>query len=134
MLKKIKGLSYWSLKRVLSEKYKIKEDEASDLADFLLPMLSWYPEKRASAADMLTHPWLKKQSNYDCKLSESEYRKLTLKNKLAAEESDVEFDHNLDEMNESDCERNNADVEDYNSVGDDSTLSDEECTDELNLN
>jgi len=31
------------------EKYKIKEEEALALADFLLPMLEWYPHKRATA-------------------------------------------------------------------------------------
>jgi hypothetical protein len=31
------------------EKYKIKEDEAIAFADFLTPMLEWYPHKRATA-------------------------------------------------------------------------------------
>jgi hypothetical protein len=33
------------LKKVLMEKYKFKEEEAESLADFLLPMLEWYPER-----------------------------------------------------------------------------------------
>jgi serine/threonine-protein kinase SRPK3 len=48
-LKRIKGLNYWPLKSVLHEKYYIKEDEASALADFLLPMLRWDHESRATA-------------------------------------------------------------------------------------
>jgi len=31
------------------EKYKIREDEAELLSDFLVPMLEWYPERRATA-------------------------------------------------------------------------------------
>jgi serine/threonine-protein kinase SRPK3 len=48
-LKKISGLNYWPLKKVLMEKYRIKEQEAEQLADFLTPMLTWYPSQRATA-------------------------------------------------------------------------------------
>lgn len=48
-LKRISGLNYWPLKKVLMEKYRIKEDEAQALSDFLVPMLEWYPHKRATA-------------------------------------------------------------------------------------
>jgi serine/threonine-protein kinase SRPK3 len=48
-LKRISGLNYWPLKKVLMEKYRIKEEEADSLSDFLSPMLVWYPHKRASA-------------------------------------------------------------------------------------
>jgi hypothetical protein len=34
---------------VLTEKYLIREDEAKALADFLMPMLGWHHDKRASA-------------------------------------------------------------------------------------
>lgn len=48
-LRKISGLNYWPLRKVLMEKYRIKEDEAIALAEFLIPMLEWYPERRATA-------------------------------------------------------------------------------------
>lgn len=48
-LRRINGLNYWPLKKVLTEKYMIKPDEAQALSDFLLPMLEWYPNKRATA-------------------------------------------------------------------------------------
>jgi hypothetical protein len=48
-LRNIQGLNYWPLKKVLQEKYRIKEAEAIAFADFLKPMLEWYPEKRATA-------------------------------------------------------------------------------------
>jgi serine/threonine-protein kinase SRPK3 len=49
-LRKIKGLNFWPLKKVLIEKYRFKVPEAAAFADFLLPMLNWDPAKRASAA------------------------------------------------------------------------------------
>jgi serine/threonine-protein kinase SRPK3 len=48
-LRRIRGLNYWSLHRVLIEKYKFKQKEAQGFADFLIPLLHWDPEKRASA-------------------------------------------------------------------------------------
>ena len=40
-LRRIRGLNYWPLKRVLMEKYRIKEKEAQAFTDFLKPMLEW---------------------------------------------------------------------------------------------
>jgi len=48
-LKRISGLNYWPLHKVLHEKYRFKEEEARSFADFLMPMLEWDPEKRATA-------------------------------------------------------------------------------------
>lgn len=39
------------------------EAEAKALTEFLKPMLSWYPEKRATAEQMLAHPWLSMGDN-----------------------------------------------------------------------
>lgn len=72
-LQKIWGLQHWPLKKVLMEKYKIVETEAEALADFLLPMLEWYPERRATAQDMLKHPWLNMESNYECTMNENDF-------------------------------------------------------------
>ena len=71
-LRRISGLHYWPLHKVLHEKYKFKESEAKALADFLMPMLHWDPEKRASAQQMLNHPWLQEESNYDTKMTPEE--------------------------------------------------------------
>ena len=48
-LRRIKGLHFWSLEKVLVEKYKIKIKEAQELSHFLSLMLTWDPEKRATA-------------------------------------------------------------------------------------
>jgi len=37
----------------------MKEKEAKALQDFMMPMLHCLPEKRATAKEMLDHPWLK---------------------------------------------------------------------------
>ena len=46
------------LKDLLTHFHKVKESESKALADFLMPMLELYPEKRATAAQMLNHYWL----------------------------------------------------------------------------
>ena len=48
-LKRIRGLNYWPLHKVLHEKYRFKESEAKAFADFLMLMLEWDPEKRATS-------------------------------------------------------------------------------------
>uniref|UniRef100_A0A8C4SL72 non-specific serine/threonine protein kinase n=1 Tax=Erpetoichthys calabaricus TaxID=27687 RepID=A0A8C4SL72_ERPCA len=57
-LRHITKLKPWGLFEVLVEKYEWPQDEAKGFADFLLPMLELMPEKRASASESLTHPWL----------------------------------------------------------------------------
>ncbi|CAB1330211.1 unnamed protein product [Coregonus sp. 'balchen'] len=48
----------WGLYEVLVEKYHFLLKEASLFSDFLLHMLDFQPERRASAAQCLLHPWL----------------------------------------------------------------------------
>ena len=71
-LRRIRGLSYWPLKKVLCEKYRFKEREALAFADFLLMMLEWDPDRRATAERMLDHPWLSMPADYSAKMSEEE--------------------------------------------------------------
>jgi serine/threonine protein kinase len=108
-LKRIKGLQFFPLKNVLMEKYKIKEEEASALADFLLPMLKYYPNQRACAQEMLNHPWLNMPANFDCHMSEREYQSFIMKNNR--KEKKKENDSQGDTV-ESDVEINMADDED----------------------
>ena len=77
-LRSIKQLRIWPLKNVLMEKYRIKEEEASALSSFLLPMLEYQPEKRITAQEALKHPWLYMPSNYDYYMNEKEYWELSL--------------------------------------------------------
>eukprot|EP00931_Biecheleriopsis_adriatica_P022972 TRINITY_DN14623_c1_g1_i1.p1 TRINITY_DN14623_c1_g1~~TRINITY_DN14623_c1_g1_i1.p1 ORF type:complete len:675 (-),score=188.38 TRINITY_DN14623_c1_g1_i1:40-2064(-) len=57
-LKHIKNLKLWPLDEVLSEKYKFSDEESKEMADFLLPMLTWEPGKRQSATQALQHRWV----------------------------------------------------------------------------
>ncbi|KAL6119745.1 srpk1 [Pungitius sinensis] len=57
-LKHITKLKPWGLLEVLVDKYEWPREEAECFTDFLLPMLALIPEKRATAAECLLHPWL----------------------------------------------------------------------------
>lgn len=57
----IKQLRFWGLEDVLAQKYHMHPLEAKGLASFLSPMLKLNPEDRASALQLLTHPWLRGQ-------------------------------------------------------------------------
>lgn len=57
-LRHITKLKPWGLFDVLVEKYEWSKDEAHNFSNFLLPMLDLVPERRATAAQCLSHPWL----------------------------------------------------------------------------
>ncbi|XP_073221688.1 uncharacterized protein [Cicer arietinum] len=57
-LRHIRRLRFWPLTKVLTEKYDFSEQDATDMADFLVPLLDFVPEKRPTAAQCLNHPWL----------------------------------------------------------------------------
>ncbi|XP_007573434.1 SRSF protein kinase 3 isoform X1 [Poecilia formosa] len=48
----------WRLYDVLVEKYNFLLEEASEFSNFLLHMLDYHTERRATAAQCLQHPWL----------------------------------------------------------------------------
>ncbi|CAM6124628.1 unnamed protein product [Calypogeia fissa] len=58
-LRHIRKLRYWPLDRVLAEKYGFNVDDAQQLANFLRPFLDFSPERRPTAGQCLSHPWLK---------------------------------------------------------------------------
>ncbi|XP_037534496.1 SRSF protein kinase 1b isoform X2 [Nematolebias whitei] len=57
-LRHITKLKPWGLFHVLVEKYEWSKEEAHCFSSFLLPMLDLVPERRATAAQCLSHPWL----------------------------------------------------------------------------
>eukprot|EP00658_Telonema_sp_P-2_P084317 TRINITY_DN932_c0_g2_i4.p1 TRINITY_DN932_c0_g2~~TRINITY_DN932_c0_g2_i4.p1 ORF type:complete len:490 (-),score=166.87 TRINITY_DN932_c0_g2_i4:414-1883(-) len=61
-LKRIKKLNEWPLNKVLSEKYEVEQEEAEAMAQFLLGMLDFHPDRRKTAAESLQDPWLLVQS------------------------------------------------------------------------
>ncbi|XP_075500603.1 uncharacterized protein LOC142539205 isoform X1 [Primulina tabacum] len=57
-LRHIKRLKFWPLDKLLVEKYEFSEQNANEMADFLVQMLEFVPEKRPTAAQCLNHPWI----------------------------------------------------------------------------
>ncbi|OMO83979.1 hypothetical protein COLO4_22282 [Corchorus olitorius] len=57
-LRHIRRLRFWPLNKVLIEKYEFSEQDASNMTDFLVPILDFVPEKRPTAAQCLLHPWM----------------------------------------------------------------------------
>ncbi|XP_018530846.1 SRSF protein kinase 3 isoform X2 [Lates calcarifer] len=57
-LRRVGPVRLWNLYDVLVEKYHFLLEEASGFSDFLLRMLDYHPERRATAAKCLCHPWL----------------------------------------------------------------------------
>ncbi|XP_061730802.1 SRSF protein kinase 2-like isoform X2 [Nerophis ophidion] len=57
-LRHISKLKPWSLLEILLDKYEWPKDEATQFSSFLLTMLQLQPEKRATAAQCLKHPWI----------------------------------------------------------------------------
>lgn len=72
-LRFIKHLNFWSLKDVLIEKYHFSEKEATEISDFMLPMLHFSPSRRATAQQMLQHPWIRDidVNNFESAFSDS---------------------------------------------------------------
>ena len=93
--------------------------------------LTWYPEKRATAQELLDDPWLKMAKNYETKMEDEDYeemmnkvKELEQKKKLAEalkgdkpEEKDSFSEYAL-----SDEEVNGADLESVDSDESDRTL------------
>lgn len=55
----IKKFKPTSLKQKLTDQYGMEEEEATQFSQFLLPMLEMMPERRATAKQMLQHPFIK---------------------------------------------------------------------------
>jgi serine/threonine protein kinase len=54
----------------MTEKYKFNLKEAQAFSDFMMPMLRWDPNKRATAEEMLKHSWLCMPADYNPKVQE----------------------------------------------------------------
>ena len=55
-----------------------------------MPMLEYLPEKRASARELLNHPWLKMEDNFNVKMNEVEIAKMNLIENLKNEQMENE--------------------------------------------
>ncbi|KAM6927907.1 SRSF protein kinase 3-like [Xenentodon cancila] len=57
-LRRISKLKPWSLLEILLDKYEWPREEAVQFSSFLSTMLELLPQKRATAAECLKHPWI----------------------------------------------------------------------------
>jgi serine/threonine protein kinase len=127
-MRRIKGLQFWPLRHVLVEKYRLKQHEAQALNDFLLPMLTYQPESRASAQEMLNHYWLNMPADHEAKLSDREYERMLMIKKNKKKE--VVSEPLEGDIVESDSEINMADDEDNEEyISDDYEESNGSCED-----
>ena len=78
-------------------------------------MLNFYPERRASAQEMLDHPWLTMPSNFDYKMTDREYEKMIMiKQNSKTEKKEHVFDEK--DVVDSDIELNMGDDEDNDDI------------------
>ena len=101
------------------EKYKIKEEEALAFADFLLPMLRYQPDQRATAQEMLNHPWLSMPANFDYLMTDREYQAMLIKCK--EKKKKPQRTENSTDLIDSDIGINMGDDEDNDEYGSDSS-------------
>ena len=135
-LRRIKNRKFIGLKDILVKKYHFKEFEAQALTYFLLPMLEYYPERRASARELLRHPWLTMPPNYDYRMSDTEIFKMNMRENLLGnyydiderkkdkENDDRDVYSSDSELNEADCEDNDKKAKIQDDEDDDTQLGD----------
>lgn len=58
---------------VVTQKYRMKPEEAKLFVNFILPMLHCYPEHRATAQESLNFEWLYHSSKID-RMDEEEFK------------------------------------------------------------
>lgn len=77
-------------------------------------MLAWHHDRRATAQEMLSHPWLNMPDNYDYKFTKKEWDKISFKKDMKKEVEPFAEDSKLEmgELIESDPELYHGDNED----------------------
>ncbi|XP_019420449.1 PREDICTED: SRSF protein kinase 1-like [Lupinus angustifolius] len=78
-LKRIRRLKFWPLDKLLIDRYKFSEKDASEFSEFLLPLLDFAAENRPTAQQCLQHPWLNcKESTPNEMRNESSVEKVNI--------------------------------------------------------
>ena len=129
-LKRINNIQYLSLEDLLIKKYHFKKFEAKTFANFIKPMLEYYPEKRATARQMLKHPWLKMSANFNYLMNDKEIENYNKNNNslININNADDNNENNMKDVNSSQSELYKADDEDnsvYEKPNDDDDSGDE---------
>ena len=112
---KTKNINKTNIKDILINKYNFQIKEAQELQDFLLPMLEYFPEKRISAKELLSHPWLDIYSNNNYNIS-------NINSKNKNENNYNYLSENNDEEYMGDDEDNDEDI--YNEYNEEDNVDD----------
>lgn len=103
------------------EKYKLKEKEAQEFADFLLPMLEFFPDRRITAQNALKSSWFNMPPNPEFRMDEKEFKEYQTrkKTKMFDEEDAFPNKHESEEADawDGDGEENEWEPGDESHVG-----------------
>ena len=114
---KFKTIKKTSIKNILIEKYNFKSNEAQALHDFLTKMLEYFPDKRPSARNLLSHQWLNMPQNFDYFDNKENINKINLSDKIGERIKENYYKDLINNyQNENNCDEYAADDED-NSKG-----------------
>ena len=114
---KFKTIKNTSIKNILIEKYNFKSNEAQALHDFLTKMLEYFPDKRPSARNLLSHQWLNMPQNFDYFDNKENINKINLSEKIGERIKENYYKDLINNyQNENNCDEYAADDED-NSKG-----------------
>ena len=114
---KFKTIKKTSIKNILVEKYNFKSNEAQALHDFLTKMLEYFPDKRPSARNLLSHQWLNMPQNFDYFDNKENINKINLSEKIGERIKENYYKDLINNyQNENNCDEYAADDED-NSKG-----------------
>lgn len=114
---KFKTIKKTSIKNILIEKYNFKSNEAQALHDFLIKMLEYFPDKRPSARNLLSHQWLNMPQNFDYFDNKENINKINLSEKIGERIKENYYKDLINNyQNENNCDEYAADDED-NSKG-----------------
>ena len=114
---KFKTIKKTSIKNILIEKYNFKSNEAQALHDFLTKMLEYFPDKRPSARNLLSHQWLNMPQNFDYFDNKENINKINLSEKIGERIKENYYKDLINNyQNENNCDEYAADDED-NSKG-----------------
>jgi len=123
-LRRIQGFHYWPLKNVLTDKYQMKPAEAEAFSSFIMPMLEYYPLKRASAQECLRNPWFKMPKNFEYKMNEEEYNQM-LAARQANQDNSIELEHEKYVDSEENDADDDLDLSDFDSDTDNTWYTDD---------
>ncbi|KAL4002727.1 Protein kinase domain family protein [Acanthocheilonema viteae] len=109
----IHQLKPWSLVEVLTQKYDWPIESAGQFASFLIPMLAFDQDERATARQCLQHDWLKPNGGKLLRTAEKQQAQVLLEEQHEQESSQILDPSPQDELSELGGDIDNAEGEEY---------------------